>query len=151
MQGQRLIGLACGVVTRLMQVKKLLKREPIVVEIGTPLRQAAQIMVREGIGLLPIVSPGDRRRVLGVISERDFVKAFAAQRGLEDLNVEDVGTMGSVVTVREDASVAEAARLMLEKGIRHLVVVDGEGKLVGVISIRDIVRIDEMLRLASEV
>jgi len=134
-----------------MEVKKLLRREPIVVELGTSLRQAAQIMVREGVGLLPIVSPGDRRRVLGVISERDFVKAFATQRGLDDLNVEDVGTMGEVVAIREDASVGEAARLMLERGIRHLVVVDTEGKLTGVISIRDIVKIDEMLRLASQV
>ncbi|UNQ73622.1 CBS domain-containing protein [Infirmifilum sp. NZ] len=134
-----------------MEVKKLLRREPIVVELGTSLRQAAQIMVREGVGLLPIVSPGDRRRVLGVISERDFVKAFATQRGLDDLNVEDVGTMGDVVAIREDASVGEAARLMLERGIRHLVVVDTEGKLVGVISIRDVVKIDEMLRLASQV
>jgi len=122
-----------------------------VVELGTSLRQAAQIMVREGVGLLPIVSPGDRRRVLGVISERDFVKAFATQRGLDDLNVEDVGTMGDVVAIREDASVGEAARLMLERGIRHLVVVDSEGKLTGVISIRDVVKIDEMLRLASQV
>jgi len=134
-----------------MEVKKLLRREPIVVELGTSLRQAAQIMVREGVGLLPIVSPGDRRRVLGVISERDFVKAFATQRGLDDLNVEDVGTMGDVVAIREDASVGEAARLMLDRGIRHLVVVDAEGKLVGVISIRDVVKIDEMLRLASQV
>ncbi|PLJ78464.1 CBS domain-containing protein [Infirmifilum sp. SLHALR2] len=134
-----------------MEVKKLLRREPIVVELGTSLRQAAQIMIREGVGLLPIVSPGDRRRVLGVISERDFVKAFATQRGLDDLNVEDVGTMGDVVAIREDASVGEAARLMLDRRIRHLVVVDAEGKLVGVISIRDVVKIDEMLRLASQV
>lgn len=133
-----------------MKVKSLVKREPVVVELGTPLRQAAQIMVRENIGLLPIVSPTDRRRVLGVISERDFVRVFASQRNLDDLNVEDAGTTERVVTIREDASLAEAARLMLENNIRHLVVVDGEGKLVGVVSIRDIVRIDELLKLTAE-
>lgn len=132
-----------------MNVKSLIKREPIVVEIGTTLRTAAQIMVRESIGLLPIVSPSDHKKVLGVISERDFVKAFAQHRGLDDLNVEDVGTMGNVVTISEDDSVANAAKLMFENNIRHLVVVDSAGRLAGVISIKDIIKIEELLKLTS--
>ncbi|MEZ0345597.1 MAG: CBS domain-containing protein [Infirmifilum sp.] len=132
-----------------MEVKSLVKREPIVVELGTPLRTAAQIMVKENIGLLPIVSPGNNRRVIGVISERDFVKAFATHRGLDELNVEDVGTMNNIVTIRDEEQVSKAAALMCENNIRHLVVVDKDGLLVGVISIRDIIRIEELLKLTS--
>ncbi|AKG38466.1 MAG: CBS domain-containing protein [Infirmifilum sp.] len=133
-----------------MNVKSLTSREPIVVEIGTPLRVAAQIMVKEKIGFLPIVSPSDHRRVLGVISERDFVRAFAQHRGLDDLNVEDVGTMEGLVKIREDEEVSKAAQLMLEHNVRHLIVVDKNDKLVGVVSLRDIVKIEEILEHRSK-
>lgn len=131
-------------------VRELVKRKPVTVRLGESGRRAAEIMVRENIGFLPIVSPEDERRVVGVVSERDYVKAIS--RGLNPLEVrvEDMGTMGRFYSVHMDAHISEAAKLMNKHGIRHLVVVDDEGLLVGVVSIRDILNLEGLLSIMSE-
>ncbi len=133
-----------------MFVRDLIKRKPVTVRLGESGRRAAEIMVRENIGFLPIVSPEDDRRVVGVISERDYVKAIS--RGLNplEIRVEDMGTMGHLYSVHIDAHISEAAKLMGKYGIRHLVVVDDEGLLVGVISIRDLLNLEGLLSIMSE-
>jgi len=133
-----------------MLVKDLVLSTPFTINYGSSLFQAAQIMVEKEIGLLPIVDPNDQRKVLGVISERDFVKAFNKHKSLEKLKVEDVGTMKNIITIKQSDSVARATQLMIKYNIRHLVVVDDEDKLVGVISIRDIIKIDKILKMISE-
>jgi CBS domain-containing protein len=87
------------------------------------------------IGAMPVI---DRNGVLvGVISERDVVRAFAregarlVERRVRDLMVREV------VTCRPDTSMSEAEKLMDKHRIRHLPVVDGV-KVVGMISIRDV-------------
>lgn len=133
-----------------MLVRDLVLHAPFTINYGSSLFQAAQVMVEKEIGLLPIVDPNDQRKVLGVISERDFVKAFNKYKSLERLKVEDVGTMKNVITIKQSDTVARAAQLMIKHNIRHLVVVDDENKLVGVISIRDIIKMDKILKMVSE-
>jgi len=98
---------------------------------------AARMMVNNNMGLLVILNPGDPAKLAGVISERDIIKALAS--GM-DLNVK-VGEVGTrdVVTVRVKADVAEAAKAMNRNRIRHVVVLDEHEKLVGVVSMRDLV------------
>jgi CBS domain-containing protein len=67
------------------------------------------------------------------------------------LKVEDVGTMGNnVITIKQSDTIARAAQLMMEHNIRHLVVIDDENKLVGVISVRDIIKTNKILKAISE-
>ncbi|HYW00284.1 MAG TPA: CBS domain-containing protein [Candidatus Acidoferrum sp.] len=98
---------------------------------------AARMMVSNNMGLLVILNPGDQAMLAGVISERDIIRALAS--GM-NLNVR-VGEVGSrdVVTVRVKADVAEAAKAMNRNRIRHVVVLDEYEKLVGVVSMRDLV------------
>lgn len=134
-----------------MLVKDLISKSPFTINYGSSLFQAAQIMVEKNVGLLIIVDPNDQRKVLGVISERDFVKAFSKYKNLESLKVEDVGTMGNnVITIKQSDTIARAAQLMMEHNIRHLVVIDDENKLVGVISVRDIIKTNKILKAISE-
>jgi len=107
--------------------------------VGTLARRLQQ----ERLGAM-IVSK-DGRTVDGIISERDVAYALALHRGqLHALPVSALMTK-SVVTCSPQDSVAHASRLMAERHIRHLPVVDGE-QLVGVIGMRDIFmhRLDEM-------
>ncbi len=117
-----------------MRVMDLIKRPPITVPRGTSIRDAARLMADNGVGLLVIE---DGQRVVGVISERDIVNAVA--RGVsESATVEQVGTTSGLVSVPSTATVYDVAAAMVRAKVRHVLVMDGE-RLVGVVSIRDIV------------
>ncbi len=98
---------------------------------------AARMMVSNNMGLLVILNPGDQATLAGVISERDIIRALASGMNL-NVRVGEVGTR-DVVTVRVKADVAEAAKAMNRNRIRHVVVLDEYEKLVGVVSMRDLV------------
>ena len=111
--------------------------------IGTEITvlEAAKFMSQKGIGLVPVM---DGERVIGVFGERDILKRVVAE-GLdpEMIRVGDVMTKTMICSPPEE-TYQQAALKMLEKGIRHLVVADGD-RLIGVISLRDLltVEIDE--------
>ncbi|MEM1547314.1 MAG: CBS domain-containing protein [Candidatus Methanomethylicia archaeon] len=133
-----------------MLIKDILSKPPVTVKYGTSLHEAAQIMVRENIGILPIVNPENQRNVLGVVSERDFVKAFSIHKEPQKIKVEDVGTMGNIVTVKQSDTISKAALLMIQHNIRHLIVVNDENLLVGVVSIRDIIETQKILEMIAK-
>ena len=83
--------------------------------------------------------------LVGIVSERDVVRAMASTSGATDSTVAALMTT-DVVTVSYDASVADVMRLMTERRFRHLPVLDEEGTLIGLVSIGDVVknRIDEL-------
>ena len=94
---------------------------------------AAQVMVRGGFGSVVVVHG---RMLLGILTERDVLRAAASEDDLRSAPVErwmtpDPDTSGP------DLDTEEAAGLMLSRGYRHLpVVVDGD--LVGMVSLRDV-------------
>lgn len=114
-----------------------MRSPPISVRRGTPTIEAARIMARENIGLVVIVDDTSPSKPVGVISERDIVRALA--RGV-DLNrpVEEVGTTNRLVVVSADTPLTDVIITMRENRVRHVLVVDNEGDVVGVISIRDL-------------
>jgi Predicted signal-transduction protein containing cAMP-binding and CBS domains len=101
-------------------------------------------MADHNIGLLPIVD--DEGRPLAVISERDVVRALAAGASL-DSPVLATARRRPLITVTPDADIYEAMVKMRRGGVRHLLVVDREGRLVGVVSIRDFMRDDVLAYL----
>jgi len=104
---------------------------------GLTLRDAARLMSERGVGCAVVINedtPGP-----GVLSERDVINSLG--RG-QDPDVERVGNhqSDSMISAAPDWSLERAAVEMAKRHIRHLVVVEG-GDLVGVLSIRDIVRV----------
>jgi CBS domain-containing protein len=124
-----------------MDVGSLLRGGAVYVRSRASLREAVRIMAERNIGLLPIVD--DEGRPLAVISERDVIRALAAGASLDDLALA-AARRGPLITVTPDVDVHEALVKMRRGGVRHLLVVDEEGRLVGVVSIRDFMR-DEVL------
>lgn len=129
-------------------VKEILRRPPVTIPITATLEQAAEAMAGSNVGLLVIVNPNEPKRPLGVISERDIIRALARKMPLAT-TVDKAGTMGSFVWIREDESVYRAAYLMRKHHIRHLVVLNGNGELVGVLSIRDLIAEDKIIESLS--
>ena len=78
-------------------------------------------------------------RLLGVLSERDYTRRVILQgRASRDTRVEEIMT-SEVVTVDSRTTLGQCLRLVTERGIRHLPVVD-DGKVTGLVSIGDLVR-----------
>ncbi len=86
-----------------------------------------------------VVSP-DGRRIEGIVSERDVVRAMPGKLDqLVNMHVRDIMTV-DVVTCESDATVAELMIVMTERRIRHIPVVAGDGTLVSIVSIGDVIK-----------
>ena len=97
---------------------------------------AARFLVEKRIGAAVVV--GDGGGIIGIVSERDIVRAYAEHEGgLAEQSVKSLMT-SPVVTCSPETTIADAAQLMEGHHIRHLPVVEGT-RLIGVVSIRDIV------------
>ncbi|MGZ0185690.1 MAG: CBS domain-containing protein [Acidimicrobiales bacterium] len=95
--------------------------------------EAAKVMVRGGFGSVVVVQG---RMLLGILTERDVLRAAAAEDDLRAASVERWMTP-EPETALPDLDTEEAASLMLSRGFRHLpVVLDGE--LLGMVSLRDV-------------
>ena len=103
------------------------------VEPGATVREAARRMTEQGVGSVAVC---EGARLVGIFTERDLLRLSAAGADLDSTSVGDEMTR-ALVTVSADADIVAAARLMGERGIRHLPVVEGEN-LLGVVGIRDV-------------
>ena len=104
---------------------------------GRSVSDAVSLMRERGIGALVVT--GADAPFVGIISERDIVRALGARGG--EILGDDVGTLMSrdVVTCTLDTHCSTLMGLMTKERIRHLPVVDAQ-RLVGMISIGDVVR-----------
>jgi CBS domain-containing protein len=98
-----------------------------------PLRAAAERMWQQQTGSLVVIDGG---QLVGIITERDVLKAVAQQVDLDATTVGDVMSK-NVVTTTPDVMLRDAARQMAAHWIRHLPVV-AEQRLVGMLSMRDV-------------
>ena len=114
-------------------VGDLVRPVAVTVAPSATLREAAEAMTHDGVGLV-VATVGGKLR--GVVSERDLVAAIAEGADVDNDRVDDVMAL-DVVLARPDMAVGDAIAAMLEGGIRHLPVMDGE-RLIGVTSMRDL-------------
>jgi CBS domain-containing protein len=111
--------------------------EVVTITADAPLTRALSTLAEHNIGA--IVVADDQGAVVGIISERDVVRALAAQGPMAlDGIVGDLMT-ATVTTCGPRATVDELMALMTERRIRHVPVVDA-GELTGIVSIGDVVK-----------
>jgi CBS domain-containing protein len=103
---------------------------------GVTVFEAIQLLAQKNIGALPVV---EDEKVIGIFSERDYTRkvALAGKTSQKTLVREIIST--SVVSATPHHTIEDCMRLMTEKHIRHLPVLDDSGKLVGLVSIGDMV------------
>lgn len=122
-----------------MKIKNVLRdkaRDAIFsVTSDTTVYEALQLMAEKNIGAVLVIDDG---HLSGIFSERDYARRGILQgRASQQTIIREVMT-SKLITVSSEQKLEEAMILMSEKHIRHLPVVD-EGKLVGIISINDVV------------
>ena len=110
--------------------------------------EALKLMADKNAGAVLVINDG---RVVGILSERDCVRRLDLQgRASRETKVEDIMTT-KVLYAEAGQSLSECVAIMIDKNIRHLPVYE-EGKLIGIISVRDALKemvdsVDEDLRL----
>ncbi|MGH4032065.1 CBS domain-containing protein [Actinomycetota bacterium Odt1-20B] len=146
---------------------EVMNDDVVVARYGTPFKEVARLLAEHRISGLPVLDEDDK--VIGVISETDLV--FRQAQGHEPgarhprwsslsrarrtaaakATARTAGALMSspAVTVRADATVPAAARTMVEHRVERLPVVDEEGRLVGIVTRRDLLHV--FLRTDTEI
>jgi len=102
-----------------------------------PVVDAIRLMAEKGIGALVVLREG---QLAGVVSERDYARKIVLQgRSSSSTRVDEIMT-GNVVQVGLDDTVDHCMQLVTDRRLRHLPVVDASGRVVGVVSIGDLVK-----------
>jgi signal-transduction protein with cAMP-binding, CBS, and nucleotidyltransferase domain len=98
--------------------------------------EAIQLMADKSVGALPVV---DNSRLVGIISERDYARKVTLKgRSSKDTPVRDIMTK-ELLTATPSDSIAECIRVMTEKRVRHLPVLEGN-EMIGIVSIGDVLK-----------
>jgi acetoin utilization protein AcuB len=123
--------------SRELRVSDVVQTPAVTVGTDVGVVSACLDMIGRSIGCLPVV---DGEELVGVISEMDVLAFFVRECGGTPLDIELGKTMATgVATISEEATLEQAAELMLSMGVRHLPVVDRE-RLIGMLSDRDVHR-----------
>jgi CBS domain-containing protein len=117
------------------RLAEIMRPEPIVVAPEDTLGEVAERMTAVNVGAVIVKDYG---RLIGILTERDLLKAMAARVHSSEARVRQWMTEDPL-TASEDADSEEAAQIMLEHGFRHLPVVDGGGSVTGIVSLRRVV------------
>lgn len=112
-------------------------RQIITIGPGETLADALLILKKNNIGALVVVESG--HNVVGILSERDIVRAAADDQQFFAFRVEQVMTKDVVLGIPDD-DVMHVAHVMTERRFRHLPVVDKDNRVIGIVSIGDILK-----------
>ncbi|MEX0745608.1 MAG: CBS domain-containing protein [Phycisphaeraceae bacterium] len=106
----------------------------------TSVKDVARLMKEHDVGSIPVVESDARRKLIGVITDRDIVVRLVAEAmNPLECDAEDAMT-GTTFSVQTSASEEEVCRVMEEHQVRRVPVVDAEDNCVGIISQADIAR-----------
>lgn len=115
-------------------VREVMTTRPRSVRADTPLREVAELMETEDVGVIPVV---DGDRLLGMITDRDIVvRAVAKGKDPESTRASEVAS-DELVTVEPEEDLSDALDLMARYQVRRLPVVEDD-RLVGVVSQADV-------------
>ncbi len=119
-----------------MKVKQIMTQEVFTCSPSDTLNRAAQIFWENDCGCAPVIDHD--RKVVGIVTDRDsLIAAYTQGKSLNEIPV-TVAMSQVVQCCRLGDSVSSAERLMREKRVRRLPVIDDDGRLVGILAINDI-------------
>jgi CBS domain-containing protein len=119
-----------------LQVKDVMVTSLITVDAAASAKDAAELMDKHDIGCLIVINYGNP---VGIVTERDMLRRVLLQK--RELGKTEVGNIMSapLITAQPQTDIRDAVRLMNERRIKKLPVMD-EGQLVGLVSLTDIMR-----------
>ena len=130
-----------------LKVKDAMTREVVSVDESASIKEAVDIMNELQIGSLIVLEKG---RAKGIVTERDFLRrSIGEAKDVMNTKVKEIMTTPLVV-VTPNTDLEEAVKLMFQKKIKKLAVVDAN-KLVGIVTLTDIARFQpQMIRMLKQ-
>jgi CBS domain-containing protein len=130
-----------------LKVRDVMVREVVTVDENVSIKEAVDIMNEFQIGSLIVLEKGKAK---GIVTERDFLRRVIAEaKDVVNTKVKEIMTTPLVV-VEPGTDLEEAVKLMFEKKIKKLAVVDAN-KLVGIVTLTDIARVEpQMIRMLKQ-
>jgi CBS domain-containing protein len=117
-----------------MRVREIMTKDVATATLDSTVEDVATMMKEDDIGAIPVLDDGE---LAGIVTDRDIViRCIAEGKDPAETTVEDILTE-ELHTIEPDADVDEAARIMADRQIRRIPVVE-EGELIGVVSLGDI-------------
>jgi signal-transduction protein with cAMP-binding, CBS, and nucleotidyltransferase domain len=120
----------------MVKVKDMMAKSVFTITKKYKIKETADLMKKNGVGSL-LVKEEDQ--IFGIITETDIVHKVVAQGLSPQITTVDAVMSFPLMSIEADADLEQAGRQMVENGIRHLAVTEG-GKVVGMISMRDLLR-----------
>lgn len=127
----------------MLKVQHIMVEKVVTSKGDDTVKKAIEILYKKHVGSIVIID--DEERCIGIFTERDAIRLVAQNIPL-DKPLKKVMTK-HVMTIREDATFEEARRSIVSHGVRHLPVINQEGKLVGLVAIRKF--LDELFGIKS--
>jgi CBS domain-containing protein len=122
-----------------MRAQDLMTLSPACVTPNDDIRKVAQLMDDNDCGCLPVVDAGDNRRVVGVITDRDIAVRGVAKGKGPNTKVAELMTPDALCCLPDD-DLAAVERVMIDKQVRRVVIVDDDGYCIGIVAQADIAR-----------
>jgi len=114
-------------------VAEVMNTKVLTVDPTASIGEAAEKMIDAGVGAVVVME--DMARIVGIVTERDILRAVAQRARAAEARVRQWMTE-SVVTIAPETEIKDAAKMMFEKNFRHLPVVNKDGRLMGIASLR---------------
>ncbi|MEN6512693.1 CBS domain-containing protein [Methanoculleus sp.] len=134
-----------------MGIVKCCREQVVAVSLDTPAVDVARIMGEKNVGSVVVISSDNRPA--GILTDRDLaVRVMAQEKNPGEVRAKEVMTR-DVVTFQDSMGIYEAIRKMTDEGIRRMPVVDDAGKLIGIVTMDEIIRMlgEEMAIIAKNI
>jgi len=121
-----------------MKIQDIMTRDPSSVTADATVREAAQVMKRENVGIVPVVDAQNERRLVGVVTDRDIAIRCIAEGKDSTCRVRDVMSTDDLATCKVNDDVENVMSAMRSEKVRRIPIVDERGSLVGIVSQADV-------------
>jgi CBS domain-containing protein len=123
-----------------MRIQDIMTKNPSWITADATVREAAQVMSRENVGMVPVVDGESSKKLVGVVTDRDIAIRCVAEGKDGSCRVRDVMSSNKLATCTESDDVANVMQAMQTEKVRRIPIVDERGSLVGIVSQADVVR-----------
>lgn len=123
-----------------MKIQEIMTKDPSFVTPDASVREAAQLMKTQDVGVVPVVHGESDKRLVGIVTDRDIAIRCVAEGKDGSCHVRDVMSSDDLATCSESDDVDAVMQAMRTEKVRRIPIVDERGSLVGIVSQADVVR-----------
>lgn len=133
-----------------MRIQDIMTKDPSCVTTDSTVREAAQVMKREDVGVVPVVDGQSEKRLVGIVTDRDIAIRCVAEGKDGSCRISDVMSSDDLATCSFNDDVERVMDAMRTEKVRRIPIVDERGSLVGIVSQADVLRKTRDMNRAGE-